>query len=90
LFYCQENIVNPGAYLMAFMKNFDILDGTSIDNVIPVGPLPKLDTIDDFGIHCIGSSAQWDWCMDVSSCIIRLIKYSTEGDKYGKKKPIVH
>ncbi len=86
LFYCHEDIVNPGTYLMSYMKSFDILDGTSIEGVIPLGALPKLEDIDNKGIHCIGSSAQWDWCMDISSCMIRLVRYAGEGSKYATKK----
>jgi hypothetical protein len=86
LFYCHEDIVNPGTYLMSFMKSFDILDGTSIDGVIPLGSLPNLDDLDKKGIHCIGSSAQWDWCMDISSCMIRLVRYAGEGSKYATRK----
>lgn len=89
LFYCHRDLVNPGMYLMNFMNNFEILDGTSIDSVIPMGGIPKLDT-EEKGIHCIGSSAQWDWCMDIGSCMIRIAKYSQFGDSYNKSQIIQH
>ena len=81
LFYCNNNIQNPGNYLMQFMRQFDILDGTSIDGTIPIGLIPKIDIVEKNGVFCVGSSAQWDWCMDVSSCILRLLRYSQRGHK---------
>ncbi len=86
LFYCHNSIPNPGIYLMQFMKQFDILDGTSIDDVIPLGQTPKLDKLEECGIYCVGSCAQWDWCMDVGSCILRLMRYSQRGNKPNKPK----
>jgi len=81
LFHCHNNIPNPGLYLMQFMRQFDIIDGTSIEGAIPIGQIPKLDELEKRGIYCIGSSAQWDWCMDVGSCILRLMRYSQRGNK---------
>lgn len=84
LFYCNNEIPNPGSYLMSFMQDFDILDGTSIDNVIPLGISPKLDQLESKDIFCVGSSAQWDWCMDISSCILRLLRYANRGENAAK------
>lgn len=81
LFYCHNDLPNPGLYLMQFMQNFDILDGTSVENAIPLGQIPKLEQLEKLGLYCVGSSAQWDWCMDVGSCILRLLKYSQRGNK---------
>lgn len=88
LFYCHNDIQNPGIYLMQFMRKFDILDGTSIDNAIPIGQIPKLDAIEKRGIYCVGSSAQWDWCMDVGSCMLRLLRYSQRGNKPSTMKEL--
>lgn len=81
LVYCQEEIPDPGAYFMAFMKSFDIIDGTSIDNAIPLGDIPKLDAIEKQDIFCVGSYAQWDWCADVGSNIKRLVRFANRGQK---------
>lgn len=86
LFYCHNDIPSPGTYLMQFMRQFDIIDGTSIANAIPIGQTPKLDVLEKFGLYCVGSSAQWDWCMDVGSCILRLMKYSQRGNKPNELK----
>ncbi len=88
LFYCHEELPNPGVYLMTIMKSFDILDGTSIEHAMPMGDIPKLDWLEKQGIFCVGSFAQWDWCMDVGSCILRTIKYASRGFKPFKKKTI--
>jgi hypothetical protein len=89
LIYCHEDIPNPGIYFMSFMPKFEILDGTSIENVIPMGPMPKLDAIENRGIFCVGSSAQWDWCADVGSNILRLLRYSQRGNKPNQGMQVV-
>jgi hypothetical protein len=84
MIYCNEDIPQPGAYFMAFMQNFDIIDGTSINGVIPIGNLPNTDDVVDNGIFCVGSYAEWDWCADVGSCILRLLGHS---QRHFKPKP---
>lgn len=86
LFYFNEEIPYPGQYFMSFLKDFDILDGTSIKDYLVLGEMPILDIVEKLGIHCVGSYAQWDHCMDVSSCVLRLIKYAQRG--FVEKKPI--
>lgn len=76
LFYCHEEIQSPGIYFMGFMSKFEIIDGTSIENALPMGSSPKLDKIEDYGVYCVGSYAQWDWCMDIGSCALRILKYA--------------
>jgi hypothetical protein len=89
LFYCHNDMPDPGAYLMSIMPKFDILDGTSIRDAIPMGPIPKLDGVDKYGVHCVGSYAQWDWCMDVGSCMLRILRYSNRGLKPGGLRKIL-
>lgn len=89
LFYCHNEISNPGSYLMNFMHNFEIIDGTSIADVIPCGSTPKLDQLENSDIFCVGSSAQWDWCMDISSCVLRLLKYAGR-DKNPQKQNVIN
>jgi hypothetical protein len=84
LFYFNESLENPGAFFMSLMKDFDIIDGTSVKDYIVLGDLPKLTLFEQMNILCVGSYAQWDWCMDVGSCILRLIKYSGRGQKEAK------
>jgi len=81
LFYCHEEIQRPGQYLMALMRDFEILDGTSVSDYTTVGPAPQLDWLENKGLYCIGSYAQWDWCMDVGSCLLRTIRYAGRGFK---------
>lgn len=81
LIYCHNEIPNPGTYFMNFIQKFDILDGTSITGAIPAGPRPKLHNVESSGIFCVGANAQWDWCMDVGSCILRLLRYANRGNK---------
>lgn len=79
VFYCHEVLEQPGIYFMSIMSHFEILDGTSIVGALPMGPVPKQDGYEKRGIFNVGSYAQWDWCMDVGSCIQRLQKLSQRG-----------
>lgn len=89
MFYCLDKIDNPGLYFRAIIPNdFDILDGTSIERVLPVGEMPKLDWTEAFGIFCVGSCAQHDWCMDVGSCVLRLLRYAQRGHKPAKPRSL--
>ncbi len=81
LFQCHENIQNPGIYLMHFMKIFDTLDGTSVINAIPMGEMLKTDLLNKSGIYCVGSNAQMDWCADVGSNILRLLRLAQRSFK---------
>jgi hypothetical protein len=81
LIYCHEDIPNPGVYFMSFISKFEILDGTSIERAIPMGPMPNLSAVEAAGITCVGSYAQWDWCADVGSNILRLIRFANRGNK---------
>lgn len=79
MFYCQEDIPNPGTYLMGFMRKFEIIDGTSIPEAMPLGPMPDLRVIEKMGIFSVGSYAQWDWCSDIGSNMLRIIRYANRG-----------
>lgn len=75
LFYCNREISQPGPYFMNFMpKGFDIIDGTMIPDAIIMDNKPKVD-LGRLGITCVGSYAEWDWCADVGSCIMSLLRY---------------
>lgn len=76
IFYHQDDVPNPGSYYMALLKDFDLLSGTTIPNALPMGPHPKLDIITNMGIHCVGSYAQWNWCLDIGSCLLQLMQYT--------------
>jgi len=89
LVYCHEEIPNPGIYFMGFLPRFDIIDGTSIEHAIPMGSCPKLDNVERIGVYCVGSYAQWDWCMDVGSCILRLLKYAQREFKPAPMKTVL-
>lgn len=86
LFYCHNEITNPGIYFMPILRSFDFLDGTSVDRALPMGPAPSLDSYESMDIFCVGSYAQWDWCMDVGSCVLRLQRYSQRGFKPFKRQ----
>jgi len=90
LLYFNRDVVDYGVYLMNFIQKFDILDGTAIADAIPIGQTPKLNDMEDSdGIFCVGSYAQWDWCSDVGSCILRLLRYYNRGFKQKQQKNLI-
>lgn len=88
LIYCHNDIQNPGIYLMSVMQKFEILDGTSIEEALPMGPMPKMTAVEKYGIFSVGSYAQWDWCMDIGSCMLRILRYAKRGSKPSGMKEI--
>jgi len=62
------------AVLHAFVDDFQSVNHTSISNAFPLGPPPNLDYLEKDGIYCVGSLAQHDDLMCVSSCLNRLTK----------------
>jgi len=74
IFYAQKKIEQPGQYFMGFMKRFELIAETSVPESICCGHIPAISDIDDADITCVGSSAVWDDCLDVGSCIKRILK----------------
>ena len=57
-----------------YIKDFKILEKTKIPDAMPLGVPPSLNDLEAMNIRCIGSCAQWDEAMDVSSCLRRILK----------------
>lgn len=74
LFYSTKQIVRPGAYFINFMNKFELIAETMIPKAIPCGQIPELINIKENKIMLLGRSAVWDDCLDVGSCIKRLVK----------------
>ena len=73
-FWCLEAIEEPYKVFGSILGyNFEILEVRYIDDVIPLGEPPNLGIFEK-NLICVGSNAQWDDFMDVSSCIKRLIR----------------
>ncbi len=77
VFCSLVDIPNPGAYLMPIVGLADIVDGTMIDNAVPSGDMPDLGWLVEYGISCVGSYALWDWCADVGSNLLKLVRVSS-------------
>lgn len=76
IFESCNYIDDPGQYFFNFMNKFDLIAETKVENVIPCGNIPDTSALNKIDICCVGSNAQWDDCMDLGSCIKRLIKYA--------------
>lgn len=73
LFHCLKDLGNPIAYLGAFLNNnLDVKRHTQISRAIPTGPPQDLGSFPD--IDPVGCHGQWDYFMDVSSSVKRLIR----------------
>jgi hypothetical protein len=78
LFWSFDRIDNPHNYFGLYLGfTLNIIDSFRIEGAIPIGPPPDLKHLEKNGIFCVGSNAQWDDMMDISSCINRL--YSIKG-----------
>jgi hypothetical protein len=77
LFHCLADLVNPKAYLGAFLNNnLEVQQTTQIARAIPTGPPPDLNALID--IFPVGCHGQWDMFMDTSSSINRLLKFRND------------
>ena len=75
VFHCKCDLGNPIAYLGAFLNNrLSIENASQIKKAYPIGSPPNLNSIEQANIFPVGSHAQWDYFMDVSSSIRRLTR----------------
>jgi hypothetical protein len=54
--------------------DFDLLEAKRIDNVIPLGEPPNLELIEKHGVFCVGSNAQWDDFVGITTAVKRLFR----------------
>ncbi len=79
--HCHEEIPQIGPYLMTILKSFDLLSDTRIDGSIPLGQMPNLNKLREQDVFPVGSYAEWDWCADVGTCALRLLRYRERGEQ---------
>lgn len=73
LFHCLRDLGNPGRYLGAFLNNnLEVQRQTQVTDALPLGPPQSMGTFWD--IDPVGCHGQWDYFMDVSSSIKRLLR----------------
>ena len=74
IFHCRCDLGNPMTYLGAFLNNrLSIENASQIKQAYPIGAPPTLNMEQD-SIYPVGAHAQWDYFMDVSSSIRRLVR----------------
>lgn len=78
LFWCYNILDNPYTYLGSIIGHRMEIEGSwFVEEAVPTSPPPSdLKKLEEDGIFCVGSNAQWDDFMDVSSTILRLIRYA--------------
>ena len=74
IFYFNFKVERPAQYISPYINDFDLLTGVWIEAAIPAGDLPYLNQLEDYGIIPLGMSAQWDFGMDFSSCLFRIMQ----------------
>jgi len=75
VFWTFDKLDQSYEYFGKFLTyNLDMVEAHRIEKAIPMGLPPDLSVFNNFNIICVGSNAQWDDWMDVTSCIIRLLK----------------
>jgi hypothetical protein len=75
VFCTFEPLENPLQYFGSILNyKIDIVDARRIEDALPLYSQPDLAALKD--VFCVGSNAQWDDFMDVSSCIKRLLSYA--------------
>lgn len=75
LFQSLIDVPLPGPYYSRFFRPLDIIDGTTIQVALPLGPNPNLNIYEKSDITCIGALAEWDWCRDISSAFLKLLNF---------------
>lgn len=74
IFCTFDPLENPLQYFGGILNyKIDILEARRIEDALPISTKPDLSFLESKGITCVGSNAQWDDFMDVSSCLKRLL-----------------
>lgn len=74
LFWCIEAVQEPLVHFGSILGyDINFVESTRIEDTIPMGEPPDLQPLEQHGIYCVGSNAQWDDFMDISSCIRRML-----------------
>jgi len=73
-FFSTVDIPQLATYLQLIIKKFDIASGTCVHNAIPIGHPPDPAWINEHNITCIGSNAEWNDLIDLSTSIRKIAK----------------
>jgi hypothetical protein len=77
IFYFTGKVESPAISINPYVSSFDLISGMYIPDCIPSGDLMRHENLKKDGIIQLGMSAQWDGAVDISNCIYRLMKIST-------------
>jgi hypothetical protein len=78
--YVFDSFIELDEWILGkYLRNFKIIQKTVIRKSMPIDMPPNLDILEKMGVICVGSCAQWDEAMDVSSCIRRILKKGNSG-----------
>jgi hypothetical protein len=75
IFWCTDLVPDTLRHFGSILGyNINFVESRHIPEVIPLGDPPDLSGLEERGVFCVGSNAQWDDFMDISSCMKRLLK----------------
>lgn len=87
-FWATELIDNPLSYFGGVIGyNFEIVEVMRIEEALPVGDIPDLNFLKEYGIKMIGSNAEWNDLIDIGTCFKRIMKIKTGPDNNGSLRP---
>ena len=66
--------------MAAGLKDFKLIGEIHYPQATPCGPIPNFPEVEAADISCIGSRAAWDDCMDIGTCIKRLVRRANAGN----------
>jgi len=77
VFFTFEPVDNPYLHFGSCLGyDLDIVDARRIPGAVPVGSPPDLGWLEELGVLCVGSNAQWDDMMDVTGCVRRILRFA--------------
>lgn len=87
-FWTTELVDNPLSYFGGIIGyNFEIVEVMRIEEALPVGDIPDLGFLKEYGIKMVGSNAEWNDLIDIGTCFKRIMKLKKGLDSSGSPRP---
>ena len=87
-FWTTNLIDNPLFYFGGVIGyDFEIVEVMRIEEALPLGDIPDLGFLKEYGIKTIGSNAEWNDLIDIGTCFKRIVKIKTGSNNNGLLRP---
>jgi len=75
VFFSFNEILDTDTYFRAFLGNCKVINSTKLSGAFPIGNPPDLKWLGEkHNIYPVGSCAEWDDFVDISTSVMRLLK----------------